>query len=342
MLKRIIILILLAAVGFGGYKYYQQRLATEQDTDELILYGNVDIRQVDLAFKDSERIQSVYVEEGDKVIKGQLLAELETRRLRASIEATRASVQAQDFKVQELVNGPREEELKAAIADQDQAEAERVVAERTYKRQARLLRSGSTTQQDVDDARSQYDVAVAKLKAASENRILLEKGTRWEEIRQGESTLKSQQAQLNALLVELDESKLRAPTDAIVRNRNLEPGDMASAQKPVFTLAVNDPKWVRAYVSEAELGWLKPGQKGYASVDSRPDKQYEGWVGFISSVAEFTPRAVETPELRTSLVYEVRLNVHDPDNELRLGMPSTVHINIPERTAAKKKAKAEK
>ncbi len=339
MRKVIVILVLLAAAGFGGYRYYQQQKASGLVADELTLYGNVDIRQVDLAFKDSERIQSVFVDEGDKVIKGQLLAELETRRLRANIEATKASVEAQEFKVQELVNGPREEELKAAKADEDQAEAERVVAERTYKRQARLLRTGSTTQQDVDDAKSQYDVAVAQLQAARENLILLEKGTRWEEIRQGEATLKSLQAQLDALQVELEESKLRAPVDAIVRNRNLEPGDMASALKPVFTLAVMDPKWVRTYVPEAELGWIKPGQQGYITVDSRPNKHYEGWVGFISSVAEFTPRSVETPELRTALVYEVRFNVHDPDNELRLGMPATVSINLPERAKEKNKAK---
>jgi HlyD family secretion protein len=132
----------------------------------------------------------------------------------------------------------------------------------------------------------------------------------------------------------LAESTLYAPTKAVVRSRNLEPGDMASPQSPVFTLGIMDPKWVRTYVPEDKLGLIKPGMRGYATADSWPDKRFEGWVGFISSTAEFTPRSVETPELRTSLVYEVRLNVHDPENVLRLGMPVTVRFDSEAAPAA--------
>ena len=96
----------------------------------------------------------------------------------------------------------------------------------------------------------------------------------------------------------------------------------------MFSLAIADPKWVRAYVSGLDLGKVHPGMAAFATVDSFPDRRFEGWVGFISPVAEFTPKPVQTEELRTSLVYEVRVFVKDPADELRLGMPATVRLPL--------------
>ena len=103
---------------------------------------------------------------------------------------------------------------------------------------------------------------------------------------------------------------------------------MASPQKPVYSLAITDPKWIRAYVSEPDLGKVQPRMKASIMVDSFPDQRFEGWVGFISPVAEFTPKSVQTSELRTSLVYEVRVFVSDPTDVLRLGMPATVYLPL--------------
>ena len=113
-----------------------------------------------------------------------------------------------------------------------------------------------------------------------------------------------------------------------IRDRLLEPGDMVSPQTPVLTLALTDPVWVRAYASEVYLGRLAPGMSAEVSTDSYPDKTYPGWIGFISPTAEFTPKTVETPELRTRLVYQVRVHVCNPQDELRLGMPTTVSIPL--------------
>ncbi len=333
MRKFILLLIVLAGLGYGGYTLYKQRSAPMQDSGTLTLYGNVDIREVELAFKDVERIKNMYVDEGDAVKKGQVLAELETRRLREEIAASKAGVAAQSFVVQRLENGSRPEEIGTAEAQVQQARAELIIAERTYERQARLLVTGATPQQDVDDALAARDVARAKLNVALKQLELVQIGPRWEDISEAQATLHSQEAGLAQLKVTLEESKLRAPLDAIVRNRNLEPGDMASAQKPVFTLAIVNPKWIRTYVSETELGRLRLGMEGYAGIDARPDKKYAGSVGFISPVAEFTPRTVETPELRTSLVYEVRFIVRDPDNDLRLGTPATVILELEKPSA---------
>ena len=124
----------------------------------------------------------------------------------------------------------------------------------------------------------------------------------------------------------LDDAELKSPAHSIVNRRLLEPGDIATPQRAVFSLAVLSPKWVRAYVAETNLGRLRPGQAVTIHTDSHPEPGLAGTVGFISPVAEFTPKSVETPELRTSLVYEVRIHVEDPQNRLRLGMPATVRF----------------
>jgi len=142
------------------------------------------------------------------------------------------------------------------------------------------------------------------------------------------ASLLAYEADLALAQRELADAQLCAPTNGVIRNRILEPGDMASPIKPVLTLAITDPLWVRAYLSEADLGKVWPGMAATVSTDSFPHRRYEGWVGYISPTAEFTPKTVQTPDVRTSLVYQVRVYVHNPRNELRLGMPATVRIDL--------------
>ena len=170
------------------------------------------------------------------------------------------------------------------------------------------------------------DVADAKVQVNQKALDLAIAGPRAEDIAQAEAQLRGNKAQLAYLRQQFDDATLASPTDGIVRSRLMEPGEMASPQRPVFSIAITNPKWVRAYVSEPDLGRIHLGMKGYVMVDSFPKRRFEGWVGFISPVAEFTPKTVQTQELRTSLVYEVRVFVKDPKDDLRLGMPATVYL----------------
>ena len=149
-----------------------------------------------------------------------------------------------------------------------------------------------------------------------------------QDIAAAKATLKANEAELELVKRDLANAKLYAPTNGVIQDRLLEPGDMASPQKPVFTLALDDPLWVRAYVAETDLGKIRQGMKAEVTTDSFPDKRYEGWIGFISPTAEFTPKTVETAEVRTKLVYQVRVFVHNPQGELRLGMPAVVTIPL--------------
>jgi len=151
--------------------------------------------------------------------------------------------------------------------------------------------------------------------------------------------LRANCAQLAWLQQQLADTRLVAPADAIVRTRLLEPGEMSSPQRPVLSLAITDPKWVRAYVSETDLPRVHPGQTALVQVDGLPGRRFDGWIGFISPVAEFTPKAVQTEELRTSLVFEVRVFVKDPSDELRLGLPATVSLPVAETSRNRAESK---
>jgi HlyD family secretion protein len=153
-------------------------------------------------------------------------------------------------------------------------------------------------------------------------------GPRVEDIAQAEAQLRADQAQLALLRQQLKDADLLAPLNAVVRSRIIEPGEIASPQKSAFTLAITNPKWVRAYVAETDLGAVHEGLRAEVTVDGFANRSFPGWIGFISPVAEFTPKAVETTELRSSLVYQIRVFVQDPADALRLGMPATVHVPL--------------
>lgn len=297
---------------------------------DLVIYGNVDLRQVQLSFNNSERIAAILVQEGDRVRRGQLLARLDTSRLEPQVAQAEAQAAAQRQVVQRLRSGSRPEEIAQARANVESAKADVANARQQYERlknAAEMSAGRAVRQQDVDNAKTTLQVAEAKLAVNQKSLDLALAGPRKEEVAENEARLRANQAQAALLRQQMADAQLLAPVDAVVRTRILEAGEMASPQKPVFSLAVTDPKWVRAYVAEPDLGKVSPGMTASIVVDSSPDRRFEGWIGFISPVAEFTPKTVQTEELRTSLVYEVRVFVKDPSDELRLGMPATVYVD---------------
>lgn len=386
-----LVLILIAAGAFGAWWWLNHR---NNSSDELALYGNIDLRQVQLAFNNSERISEVLVQEGDAVKKGEVVARLNTSRLKPPVDQAEAQVAAQKAVVERMKNGSRiqeiaeaqaqldaqqaavdrmlagsrPEEIAQAKANLESAKADAANARLRYDRAKNLfavrLRDQSNaqavSQEELDNAKATLDMADAKVaynqkayelanlgprkedieqaKALRDNlKQALEMaklGPRLEDKAQAQAQLDMYVAQLDLLKQQLADATLKAPSDSVVRTRLLEPGEMSSPQRPVLTLAIISPKWVRAYVSEPDLGKIREGMAASVAVDSFPNQRFEGWVGFISPVAEFTPKSVQTDELRTSLVYEVRAFVKDPENRLRLGMPATVFVSLTGNTAS--------
>jgi len=320
-----VIAVVLAAVACAAGAAAWWWTHDRRGDSELVLYGNVDLRQSDLAFNNSQRIAEVLVQEGDHVTHGQVLARLETSRLKPQAEQAQAQADAQGQVLLRLRNGNRPEEVAQAKANLDSAIADAANAHQQFER-LKLLAGKAISQQDVDAAKTALDVANAKVAVNQKALDLQVAGPRKEDIAQAEAQYRAYEATATMLRQELTDAELKAPLDGVIRSRLMEPGEMASPQKAVFSLAIIDPKWVRAYVSEPDLGKVYSGAKASVSVDSFPDRSFDGWVGFISPTAEFTPKTVQTTELRSSLVYEVRVFVNDPKDNLRLGMPATVRL----------------
>lgn len=327
-LRVVLILAALVAVGAALWWWMSGRVASRH---ELELYGNIDLRQIDLPFNGSERVAEVLAQEGDRVKQGQVLARLDTSRLTPQVARAQADLDAQQQMVNRLHSGNRPAEIDQARANAAAARADAVNAQAQYQRMRTLsdnTAGRALSTQDLDAARAAADAAQARLTASEKVLALQLAGPRREDVAQGEAQLQSQQAALAMLQQQLKDAELRAPVDAVVRSRVVEPGEISSPQKTAFTLAIVDPKWVRAYVAESDLGAVHEGLRTTVSVDAFPGQRFEGWIGFISPSAEFTPKAVETRELRSSLVYEIRVFVKDPDNRLRLGSPATVHLPL--------------
>jgi HlyD family secretion protein len=323
-------LLILAAIA-AGFGLGRLGRHSDKNLNRLVLYGNVDLRQVDLAFNNSERIAEVLVQEGAKVTRGQVLARLDTSRLKPQTATAEAVVEAQQAAVEKLHHGSRPQEIAQAQATVASAKADQVNAQQQWTRLTALttLTTGrAISEQDLDSAKAAMDSAQAHLAVAEKSLDLSKIGPRKEDIAQGEAQLRINESQLEVLRRQLADSELVSPCDAVVRSRLLEPGEMASPQRAVLNLAIADPKWVRAYVSEPDLGKIHAGMRASISTDSFPGRTLSGWVGFIGSVAEFTPKSVQTEELRSSLVYEIRVFVQDPQDEMRLGMPATVLLEL--------------
>ncbi|MBK7644417.1 MAG: efflux RND transporter periplasmic adaptor subunit [Planctomycetes bacterium] len=329
-MKKLLLVVIILGLGVAaGVLGYRRHLAGQQAavTGALRLHGNVDVRDAQLAFFGNERIEKVLVEEGARVEAGELLATLHSERLRASLAAAQARIQAQEAQVARLSNGTRPEELEQARAALAVAKVRVDTAARVLDRVKSTTQSGASSAQDLDNAQSAYDIAQAEQNVQQQSLALALAGPRAEDKAQAQATLDSLRADLALLERQLSDSELRAPQKGVIQTRILEVGEMASPERPVFTLALSDPKWVRAYVPEPDLGRLQSGMRATIHSDSFGGRSYAGWIGFISPVAEFTPKAVETGELRTQLVYEVRVLVRDEAGELPLGMPVTVDVD---------------
>jgi HlyD family secretion protein len=290
------------------------------------LSGNVDIHQVELAFRVSGRISAVKVQEGDKVSAGQVLAELDPVPFQTDVDSAKADVAQAQAQLDKTRRGFRVEEVGQARATVAQRAADLENARVTLQRQQQLVAAGLVTHQQIDDVQARVHMGEAALAAAQQQLTLELHGSRIEDIETQEALLASAQARLEKAQTALSDATLLAPSNGVISVRARELGAIVQAGQTVYTLTLNDPVWIRAYVSQPRLGRIKPGMPVKLSIDSMPGRQYEGTVGFISPEAEFTPKTVQTEEVRDDLVYRIRVIASDSDNVFRQGMPVTVLV----------------
>ena len=323
--KKAVLFLAACLLGLAAYLYHA--FCQQDNQEELVLQGNVDVREVSLAFRQSDRILEMLAEEGDRVQKGQVLARLDTQELKLQLQRLNAEIAVQQSTVDKLHNGTRPEEIRQAEGNLRQAQAAAEHAAGVYQRKRDIYTSiAGISQQELDNAYHDMEAKQATMSVAEAALQEAKAGPRQEDIAGAEAGLQALRNEQLRYTYLLSQYELQAPDDGVIRSRLLEAGDMASPSKPVFKLSLPGKKWVRAYVPETELGRVYEGQQARVYIDSLPGKAIDGQVGYISGTAEFTPKHVQTEELRTSLVYEVRVYVDDADNVLRLGMPATVRI----------------
>ncbi len=332
LIAGVAVLLLLAG---GGYAWWKWEAAVLPHGGGLVLYGNVEIRQVDLAFGVDGPIAQVLVDEGDKVEAGQTLATLDQDPFCYSVATAEATLQVAEARLGELVAGFRPQEIEQSRASAVSAEAAVENAEVNLKRAEELIRRNVVSQQALDSARMAQRTAAAALRVARADLALRLEGTREEQITQQRGEVEARRTSLDLQRYRLKRSTLKAPSAGIVLTRIREPGAVVTANAPILTISVIDPVWIRAYVDEPNLGRVVPGTTVAVTTDATPGKTYTGHIGYVSPTAEFTPKSVETPELRTDLVYRVRIIVDNADRALRQGMPATVTISPPPAEASR-------
>ncbi len=321
-------ILVLGGVLAAGLYWYGQRTGAALGRS-LTLYGNVEVREAALAFPISGRLARIPAEEGDRVATGDLLAVLEQERFRQRVAEAEGQVAAQRERFLKLQRGTRPQEIRRAEANVQAAGAEAENARRRLNRLQGLADKQFVPPQSLDDAAADVRATRARLNAAREALDLAREGPRPEDIAAARAHLEALEAALARHRQDLTDTELRAPVAGVVRERLMEPGEVAGPQSPVLSLAQRDRVWVRAFLPEPQLGRVAPGMAATIRTDSHPDREFAARVGHISPTAEFTPKTVQTTEVRPDLVYRVRINACEPYDALRLGMPVTVTIRGP-------------
>ena len=278
MKKKITALILiLLIIGLISFFVFNKN----KSANNLTLFGNIEIRQVDLSFQVAGKVEKLFKEEGDTVKANELIALIDSRDYEANYNKATANV-------------------AQTLAMKNEAESK-------FERQAPLMDDNTISKQDYDTLSNTKDRTKADYEAAVANKTLAKN--------------------------QLEYTKLYAPEDGIIMIRIQEPGATVAKGQPIYTMAKTKPVWVRAYVNETDLGNIKYGQGVKVYTDTTnpatgKKREYKGQIGYISPVAEFTPKTVQSTDTRTNLVYRIRVYINDVDEYLRQGMPVTIDVNL--------------
>ncbi len=265
-------LTLMGLIAVVCYVFFRPRPSLH----EIVLYGNVDVRQVDIGFRVPGLITTLMFEEGDRVEKGALMAVLDKTPYDSEVHEATAGLEA----------------IKINLKN----------AEILLERREKLIGIGGVSQEDLDNARTERDQLRANLAQA--------------------------RASLNVALDRIGFTRAFCPTEGVILTRIREPGTVVNPADPVYTLSVTSPVWIRAFIDEPNLGKVYYGMEAEIHTDVEHGPVYTGHVGFISPIAEFTPKTVQTTELRTDLVYRLRVYADNPDRGLVQGMPVTVKLKL--------------
>jgi HlyD family secretion protein len=334
-MKRIIPVLVLLAVAIAAGAYYYPRLTKkDKPPNQLTLSGNIEAHESLIGFKVPGRIVELPVEEGQQMEQGALLARLDDADFKQRVRIDEAAVRVRESDLALTLAGTRHQEVKAAQQTMIDAEADLEQKELDNDRAQQLFSKDEVSAQDHDLAATALKRAQAIFKAAQQRYNEAVEGSRKEDIVIARANLNEAGANLGLSQVNLSYTILRAPSTGVVTVREAELGEVVAPGSPVVTLADLDHIWLRAYIAETDMGSIHWSQEAAITTDTYPGKQYHGRISFISPDAEFTPKSVQTTKERVTLVYRIKIDIDNPNHELKPGMPADAHIELAPAKAA--------
>jgi HlyD family secretion protein len=323
-------LIIIAALLVTASGYLYVRSAGDRPADhQLRIAGNIEAHESMVSFKVQGRIVELPVQEGQYVKQGDLLAKLDDDDYRQQVAVDEATVQTREAELDLAVAGSRVQEIQAAKQSLIDAQADLDLKRAEFRRRESLLAEQGVAREDVENARTLMKRAQATYERVRQTYEQIAEGTRKEEIAVRRANLRLAQEHLQMSRVQLGYTRLSAPVSGVVLVRQAELGEVVAPGTPVVTIADVDHLWMRGYVNETDLGRVRWNQSATLRTDTYPEKTYQGRVSFISSQAEFTPKSVETYKERVTLVYRIKIDLANPNHELKPGMPAEAVIDVP-------------
>lgn len=323
--KKVLIPVILVALAASGYFFY---LKQQLDPNRVKVSGNIETTTVGVGFKIAGHVAQRFVEEGDSIKQGQKIAKLETADLELEVANAKAQLLASQTTLSQLRNGSRPQDVAAARAAWQSAEADKNNAAAEYRRIQQLYAQNAIAAQDRDRSQTAYAMATARADQAAQQFSLVREGPRQEEIELAAARLEQAQQTLNLAQTRLAYAQIASPIAGVVLSKNIESGEYVSPGTPVVTVGMLDQVWLKAYIAESDLGKVKLGQTVAVTTDTYPHKSYHGVIGFIASEAEFTPKNIQTAEERVKLVYRIKIMIENSARELKPGMPADATIKL--------------
>lgn len=328
-MKRIIPIVILLVAAVAAVLYFYPRLTKKPaPTNQITLSGNIEAHESLISFKVQGRIVDLPIEEGQSVEQGVLLARLEDADFKQKVKIDEAGVAVRESNLALTLAGTREQEVKASHQAVLDAQADVAQKKADNDRAQQLFSKDEISAQDRDLAATALKRSEANLAALQQRYNEAEEGSRQEDIAIARANLAQANASLGLSRIDETYTTLRAPAAGVVTVRQAELGEVVAPGSPVVTLADLDHIWLRAYIAETDLGKIHWGQNAAITTDTYPGKQYHGRVSFISSDAEFTPKSVQTTAERVTLVYRIKIEIDNPNHELKPGMPADAHIQL--------------
>ena len=314
-------------IGIAGILLFGSCVESPQDVAGS---GTIEATEVVVSARSQGELLQMFVEEGDIVAKGELLAIVDPSSIELELNQAERRVEVMQAQLGLLLAGAREEDLTLAETNLDQARQTFDLVEKSYARTKSSFESGGTATSEFDRSRTELDQARSRVRAAEAQLEKLQGLVRPQELRSARAQVAEAQAAAQRIRARLADARIVAPRGGTITIKIREAGEYVTPGTPLFTVADLSRVRLTIYVPELDLPKIVLGQDAAVYVDGRPDEVFKGRITHLAEEAEFTPKNVQTTKARAKLVYAMEISLDNPEGVFKIGMPAVARVNRPE------------